>query len=81
MLVHVVLCPKDAEAGVPLVSYEDEGSLALRLTSAVNVARDADWPRLSVLLPGTVWLEAGPERSAQHYAITLLDALCSALQG
>jgi hypothetical protein len=35
---------------------------------------------VSVLLPGTMWLEAGPERSAQHYAITLLDALCSALQ-
>lgn len=81
MLVHVLLTAEDAEAGVPLVSYEDEDSLALRLTSAVNVAREAAWPRVSVLLPGTVWLEAGPERSAQHYAITLLDALCSALQG
>ncbi len=75
------LSAKDAEAGVPLVSYEDEDSLALRLTSALNVAREASWPRVSVLLPGKVWLEAGPERSAQHYAITLLDALCSALQG
>ena len=81
MLVHVLLSAKDAEAGVPLVSYEDEDSLALRLTSALNVAREASWPRVSVLLPGKVWLEAGPERSAQHYAITLLDALCSALQG
>lgn len=45
------------------------------------MAREASWPRVSVLLPGKVWLEAGPERSAQHYAITLLDALCSALQG
>lgn len=81
MLVHVLLSAKDAEVGVPLVSYEDEDSLALRLTSALNVAREASWPRVSVLLPGKVWLEAGPERSAQHYAITLLDALCSALQG
>lgn len=81
MLVHVLLSADDAEAGVPLVSYEDEDSLALRLTSAADVARDAPWPRVSVLLPGKVWLEAGPERSAQHYAITLLDALCSALQG
>ncbi len=80
MLVHVLLSADDAEAGVPLVSYEDEDSLALRLTSAADVARDAPWPRVSVLLPGKVWLEAGPERSAQHYAITLLDALCSALQ-
>ena len=80
MLVHVVLSAEDAEVGVPLVSYEDEGTLALRLTSAVDAARDARWPRVSVLLPGKVWLEAGPERSAQHYAITLLDALCSALQ-
>ena len=80
MLVHVVLSAEDAEVGVPLVSYEDEGTLALRLTSAVDAARDARWPRVSVLLPGKEWLEAGPERSAQHYAITLLDALCSALQ-
>lgn len=81
ILVHVLLGAADAEVGVPLVSYEEESTLALRLRSAVDVARDAAWPRLSVLLPGTVWYEAGPERSAQHYAITLLDALCSALQG
>lgn len=31
MLVHVLLSAKDAEAGVPLVSYEDEDSLALSL--------------------------------------------------
>lgn len=80
MLVHVLLDAKDADAGVPLVSYEEEDTLSLRLASAVDAARDVDWPRLSVLLPGTVWFEAGPERSAQHYAITLLDALCSALQ-
>ena len=80
MLVHVLLSATDAEAGVPLVSYAEEDTLGLRLASAVDVARDASWPRVSVLLPGTVWLEAGPERSAQHYAITLLDALCSALQ-
>ena len=79
-LVHVLLEATDAEVGVPLVSYEEEGTLALRLASAIDVARDASWPRVSVLLPGTMWLEAGPERSAQHYAITLLDALCSALQ-
>ena len=81
MLVHVLLNAGDAAVGVPLVSYEEEDTLALRLASAVDVAREADWPKLSVLLPGTVWYEAGPERSAQHYAITLLDALCSALQG
>ena len=80
MLVHVVLSAEDGEVGVPLVSYEEEETLALRLVSAIDVARDAEWPRVSVLLPGTVWYESGPERSAQHYAITLLDALCAALQ-
>lgn len=80
MLVHVLLSAEDAEVGVPLVSYEDEDTLALRLESAIDVAQDAPWPRLSVLLPSAMWLEAGPERSAQHYAITLLDALCAALQ-
>ena len=35
---------------------------------------------LIVELPGTVWEDAGEARSMQHYAITLLDALCSALE-
>lgn len=43
---------------VPLVSYAEEDTLGLRLASAVDVARDASWPRVSVLLPGTMWLEA-----------------------
>lgn len=71
MLVHVLLEATDAEVGVPLVSYEEEGTLALRLASAVDVARDASWPRVSVLLPGTVWLEAGPgalRPALRHYA-------------
>lgn len=80
MRIHVLLDAGAAEAGVPLVSYADEDTLALRLSSAIDVVRDGKDPRVSVLLPGTVWYEAGPERSAQHYAITLLDALCSALQ-
>ncbi len=55
---------------MPLVSYAEEDTLGLRLASAVDVARDASWPRVSVLLPGTMWLEAARARSAQHYAIT-----------
>lgn len=51
MLVHVLLSATDAEAGVPLVSYAEEDTLGLRLASAVDVARDASWPRVSVLLP------------------------------
>jgi hypothetical protein len=36
-------------------------------------------PRIAVMLPGEQWQNAGSGRSAQHFAIALLDALCEAL--
>ena len=57
-----------------------------RAGSSRAVAAAADGPadaaapsRIAVELPGTMWEDAGEGRSAQHFAITLLDALCSAL--
>lgn len=85
--VHIVL-PSEADfmqsrgaagAAVPQVMYAPEDTLVPRLGSAISAARAAQSPRVTLQLPGSVWEGAGEERSAQHFAITLLDALCSAL--
>lgn len=79
LLVHLVV-PGESEAqAVPLVAFEDEDTLALRLGTALEAAFRAKSSRISIELPGTVWENAGMGRSAQHFAITLLDALCAAL--
>lgn len=82
LLVQVTLPDVEAAADAPRVAYDDEATLGLRLQSALNAARDPRAPRparVIVELPGLVWEDAGAARSAQHFAITLLDALCSAL--
>ena len=80
LLVHIVL-PGDSAAveDAPRVTFEAEDTLALRLSQAIGAAYARTPSRCTIVLPGTVWYGAGEERSAQHYAITLLDALCSAL--
>ena len=81
LLVHIVL-PGEAPAveRVPRVSFEPDETLALRMAPAINAAYRKTNPRINIELPGTVWENAGETRSMQHYAITLLDALCSALE-
>lgn len=78
LMVHIVLPDEATAAGAPRVAYTDDDSLALRLHSALGAA-PAKPARIAVELPGTMWEDAGTGRSAQHFAITLLDALCSAL--
>lgn len=79
LLVHIVLPGENTAEAVPRVSFDSEDTLPLRLETAIGVA-DATAPsRIAVELPGTMWEDAGTGRSAQHFAITLLDALCSAL--
>ena len=77
LMVHIVL-PDAAGEGIPRVQYDDDDGLPLRLRSAIKAAGTAA-PRIAVVLPGTQWEAAGEGRSAQHYAITLLDALCVSL--
>lgn len=79
LLVQIVLPEAEKATSVPRVTYEDEASLAIRLKTALGVAEGQESPRVALELPGTVWEEAGADRSAQHYAITFLDALCTAL--
>ena len=80
LLVHIVLPGEAAsdETG-PRVRYDNADTLALRLSQAIGAAFDKAPARITIELPGTVWADAGEGRSAQHFAITLLDALCVAL--
>ena len=78
LLVHIVLPDETNEKQVPRVLYEEDDSFVLRLKTAMQ-ATSSHPIRIAVELPGTVWYGAGTGRSAQHFAITLLDALCSAL--
>lgn len=75
--VHVVL-PEERGGRAPRVTYDGD-ALELRLGAAIRGLIPGQ-KLVEVELPGTVWEEAGAERSAQHFAITLLDALCLALQ-
>lgn len=79
LLVHIVLPDEQTAEGAPRVAYSDDDSLPLRLKTAIAAARNARPSRVAIALPGTMWEDAGEGRSAQHFAITLLDALCSAL--
>lgn len=80
LLVHIVLPDEATAEGAPRVMYGDESGLVLRLEAGIRAARTASPRRIAVELPGETWEDAGEGRSAQHFAITLLDALCSALQ-
>ena len=79
LLVHIVLPEERTIENVPRVSFEDEDTRSLRLETAIGVADAASPSRIAVELPGSMWMDAGAGRSAQHFAITLLDALCMAL--
>lgn len=80
LLVHIVLSDEEDTGSIPRVLYDDEIGLSLRLAAAIRAARRKAPYRIAVELPGEMWEDAGEGRSAQHFAITLLDALCTALQ-
>ena len=79
MLVHIVLPDHEPTENVPFVSFDPQETLPVRLHTALRVGAAQKPARLAIGLPGTTWDSAGEERSAQHFAIFLLDALCSAL--
>ncbi len=77
LLVQVAM--EASNDGVPTVMYIDDESLSVRLNEALRRAKLSTPARIKVVLPSISWCDAGEDRSAQHYAITLLDALCQAL--
>lgn len=78
LLVHIVLPDESVSPAVPRVMCQDEDTLALRLRSALESMVVVP-PRIALELPSTRWEDAGVGRSAQHFAIMLLDALCASL--
>lgn len=78
IFVQILVAGEQPGTTIPTVDFGDEGSLPARIASALSAAQDRP-KRIAVRLPGEGWQDAGPARSAQHYAIALLDALCTAL--
>lgn len=79
LMVHIVLPGEKVSPEMPCVGFNPEDSLALRLSSAIEAAKVRGANRIAIEIPGIMWEDAGEDRSAQHFAITLLDALCTAL--
>lgn len=78
LFVQILVSDEKPAATIPVVEYEDEDSLAVRLSQALQATTYHE-RRVALRLPDEGWEDAGEARSAQHYAIVLLDALCSAL--
>lgn len=79
LLVHIIEQGWELPGDVPAVEWSDDDTLSLRLGPALEAARASHPSRIALVLPGEVWEDAGAERSAQHFAITLLDGVCAAL--
>lgn len=79
ILIHIVLPGHQVTDRVPCISFDPHDTLPVRLQTALRVSMAHEPARIAIELPGETWEEAGEERSAQHFAIFLLDALCSAL--
>lgn len=79
VFVQILVGDEEAADAIPIVEYEPVDTLAVRLKQAYEMAKAHDPFRLALRLPAEGWLDAGEARSAQHYAIVLLDAFCTAL--
>lgn len=79
VFVQILVGDEEAADAIPIVEYEPVDTLAVRLKQAYEMAKAHDPFRLAFRLPAEGWLDAGEARSAQHYAIVLLDAFCTAL--
>ncbi len=80
VFVQILVGDEQPASVVPVVEYDPDESLPIRLQQALQSAAHQDPSRIAVRLPAESWMEAGEARSAQHYAIVLLDAFCCALE-
>ncbi len=78
-MLFIHIATDTASDSIPTVFYSDDDSLHVRLAGALQMAKTTRPLRIRVILPGESWMEAGAIRTAQHYAITLLDAICQTL--
>ena len=77
-LLQIVL-DETAKKTTGNVVYSDDGKFVDDLRSSLNEARGSNANKMSITLTEKSWNGSKPERSEQHYAINLLDALCQAL--
>lgn len=78
LFVQILVGMERPASVVPIVDFDDEKTLNVRIAQAIQVTEHHD-RRIAIRLPNEGWEDAGAARSAQHYAIILLDALCGAL--
>lgn len=78
-MVLVQISTQVGNDSTPTVVYSDDDTLAERLAGALQMARANEPVRVRVVFSEESWMEAGADRTAQHYAIVLLDALCMVL--
>lgn len=78
VFVQILVGDQQPVDKIPVVEFNPDESLAFRLQQAFQVAKN-NAERIALRLPGETWEDAGESRSAQHYAIVLLDAICTAL--
>ncbi len=71
--------PQEEEQEGLQIDYEDDSDMSSEIAQALKTAKCKSAGKISINLKSNIWNDAGKERSAQHYAITLLDALCIAL--
>lgn len=76
--IQILESDQAAVKGIATVDYEPEEKLSLRVKAALDVSAKGQ-KRFAIRIPSDSWEGAGAERTAQHYAIVLLDALCAAL--
>lgn len=79
VFVQILVDDEKPAQTIPVVDFADEATLSSRLGQAFVAAWHDHPRRIALRLPSESWEDAGEARSAQHYAIVLLDALCSAL--
>ena len=63
---------------VPRVDIGDESALALKMDCAIKSANKNDL-RIKIVFSRESKCASAPNRSAQHYSVVILDALCQAL--
>lgn len=79
IMFEIALDEDKNDSNVTDVIYTDNDTLAQNIESAIDAAKQSETNRIRVTITHRSWETAQDERSAQHYAINLLDALCSAL--
>lgn len=81
LLFEIILDEGDAaNSSNNALNYSEEDDFASKMTSEIKKAySNQSDKKIAVRISQKSWEEAGPERSAQHYAINLLDALCVSL--